>query len=57
MCPKLIQGGYQKLALVALYEANKMTNSLDKPKDFLEGPAKAELNPKIKALIKTIKDK
>lgn len=34
-----------------------MTNSLGKPKDFLEGPVKAELNLKIKALIKTIKDK
>lgn len=52
---KLIQAGYQKLALVALYEADKMTDSLGKPKDFVEGPAKAELNLKIKTLIKAIK--
>jgi hypothetical protein len=58
VCSKhLIQGKYQKLALLALYEVDKTTNGRGRPKDCLEGPAKAELNAKVKTLIKTIKGK
>jgi hypothetical protein len=58
VCAKrLIGGGYQKWALLALYEADKATDGQGRPRDFVEGSAKAELNAKIETLIKTIKEK
>ncbi|MBM4103341.1 MAG: choice-of-anchor D domain-containing protein [Planctomycetes bacterium] len=51
----LIQSKYQRFAIVALMEIDKFTDGDPKQKDFITGPAVAELNAKINTLITTLK--
>jgi len=56
LCTKfLIQGGYERYAIMALVEIEKLTDGKPRPNDFITGSAVAELNAKIDTLITTLR--